>query len=64
MAANRDSVCDVHFLAELDEAGIFSELGEERIGLYVKRPDVSHDCFVEGLESLIYLAECGVNENL
>ena len=57
-------VWDAHFPAEIGEAGIFPEVGKERMGLYRERPDVSLACFVESLERFVYLAERGVNENL
>ena len=57
-------VWDAHFPAEIGEAGILPEPGEERMGLYCERPDVSLACFVEGLEGFVYLAERSVNENL
>ena len=57
-------VWDTHFPAEIGEARILPELGEERMGLYVERPDVSLACLVERLEGFIYLAERSVNENL
>ena len=61
---NPELVWDAHFPTEVGEAGILPELGEERMGLYRERPDVSLGRFIEGLEGIVYLAQRSVNENL
>jgi hypothetical protein len=64
LATDPKLVWNAHFLAEIGEAGILPEHGEERMGLYRERPDVSLGCFVESLEGVVYLAERCMNENL